>query len=285
MARTSAFLSSPLGIVASVAVATVVVFSAGCSLSWNVRQEAPSEIASLSGSRSRYRVCLDGPRGVDGLEVRSTAGVVSGTDGGKAGNPPCRQFSGPIAAAALEQESVLVVHERGAEVARVLPLTSAHVTWQPTSRWEPEGRLTFAHPTSRPYSNVLSISDLFWYRFDASPLRAGVEVEVGFGHGLLGAIGPALGYTIPIAERWVVTPEAAYQVGGTINSSTAWNDQLFHGPGARLVIARVPAPFLGSPPPGQSGASGLLVSYQSLSFPHTKDRISVIAIGITARPW
>lgn len=285
MTRTSTLLSSPLCVVGSLAVATVVMFSSGCSLAWNVRQEPPSELASLSGSRNGYRVCLDGSRGVDSLEVRSTAGVVSGTDGGKPGEPPCRRFSGPIAAAALEQESVLVVHDRGAEVPRALPLTSARVTWQAVSRWEPEGRLTFAHPTSRPYSNVLSIRDLVWYRFDASRLRAGVEVEVGFGHGLLGGIGPALGYTLPIAQRWVVTPEAAYEVGGTINSSTAWNDQLFHGPGARLVIARVPAPFLGSPPPGQSGAGGLLVSYQSLSLPHARDRISVLAIGITARPW
>ena len=271
--------------VGSVAVATVVVLSGGCSLSWNVRQDPPSEIASLSGSHSRYRVCLDEQRRIDSLEVRSAAGVVSGTDGDKAGDVPCRQFSGPVAAKALEQESVLVVHDRGAQAPRELPLTSARVTWQPTSRWEPEGRLTFAHPTSRAYSNVLSIRDLFWYHFDASPLRAGMEVEAGFGHGLLGSIGPALGYTIPIAERWVVTPEAAYEVGGTINSSTAWNDQLFHGPGARIVIARVPAPFLGSPPPGQSGAGGLLVSYQSLFVPHAKDRVSVIAVGFTARPW
>jgi len=282
MARTSAFPSSPLCVVGSVAVA---LFSAGCSLSWNVRPEPPSEIASLSGSPSRYRVCLDEQRRIDTMEVRGAAGVVTGTDGNKGGDVPCRQFSGPVAAAALQQESVLVVHDRGAQPPRELPLTSARVTWQPASRWEPEGRLTFAHPTSRAYSNVLSIRDLVWYHFDGSRLRAGIEVEAGFGHGLLGSVGPALGYTVPLAERWVVTPEAAYEVGGTINSSTAWNDQLFHGPGARLVLARVPTPFLGSPPPGQSGAGGLVVSYQSLFFPHAKERISVIAVGFTARPW
>src|SRR4051812_35331198 len=179
------FLSNAPGLAGSIAAATVILFSGGCSLSWNVRQEPASEIALLSGNYGRYRVCLDGNRGVDGLEVQSAAGVVSGTDGGNAGDAPCRQFSGPIAAAGLKRESVLIVHDREAEVPRALPLTSARVTWLPTSSWEPEGRLTFTHPMSRAYSDVLSIGNLLWYRIDASGLRAGIGVEAGFGHGLL----------------------------------------------------------------------------------------------------